>query len=183
MTASETITDLLARWPEGRDIHSRVMPLVYADLRHLATCLFARERRDHSLQATDLVGEAYIRLVDSGAFKSRKHFFGAAANIMRWKLLDYARRRGAARRWGNCERVEFDERCTPALRECDEILAMDQALCRLKSRNPRQAKLVQLRYFAGLSVEEAAEILHISVGTAKDEWHKAKYWLKEQLEV
>jgi RNA polymerase sigma factor (TIGR02999 family) len=183
MTASETITDLLARWPEGPEIHSRVMPLVYADLRHLASCLFAKERRDHTLQATDLVGEAYIRLVNSRSFKNRAHFFGAAANIMRWKLMDYARRRKSARRWGTCERVELDEQSSPAQKECGEILAMGQALRKLETLNRRQAELVKLRYFTGLSVQEAAEVLKISVATAKNDWFKARTWLKEQLEV
>src|ERR1035438_2921516 len=182
MTASDTVTDLLARWKEGPEIHSRVIPLIYADLRHLAGCLFRQERRDHTFQATDLVGEAYIRLVNGGPFKNRKHFFGAAANIMRWKLLDYARRRKAGRRWGACERVELDEQSCPAREECAEILAMDQVLCRLETLNPRQAELVKLRYFAGLSVQEAAEVLRITVGTAKHDWSKAKTWLKEHLE-
>src|SRR5580693_2509094 len=108
MTTSETLTELLAKWSEGADVHTRVMPLVYSDLRRLAGALFARERRDHTLQPTGLISEAYIRLVDGGPFQSRDHFFGAAANAMRQTLVDYARKRNAGKRWGALERVELD---------------------------------------------------------------------------
>ena len=182
MTASQSVTDLLARWPEGHEIHSRVMPLVYADLRHLARCLFAKERPDHTLQATGLVNEAYIRLVHGGPFESRKHFFGAAANAMRRTLVDHARRRGADKRGGGLERVELDERSASAQEECREILAMDDALNRLEDLDCRQYELVKLRYFAGLTLREAAEHLGIGLSTAKVDWSKAKIWLKEQFE-
>jgi RNA polymerase sigma-70 factor, ECF subfamily len=182
--APDSLTDLLEKWHEGDEIRGRVLPLVYNDLRHLAHCLFARERRPgHTLQATDLVGEAYIRLAQGGPFKNRNHFFGAAARIMEWKLLDYARRRKAAIRWGSCERVELDEDTASVQEECCEILTMSMALQQLARLNHRQARLVKLRYFAGLSVQEAACVLHIAVGTAKQDWLKAKKWLRAHLEA
>jgi len=169
MTASDSITDLLARWHEGQEVHSRVMPMVYADLRRLAGSLFAKERPDHSLQATGLVNEAYIRLVDGGPFESRGHFFGAAANAMRQTLVDYARRRMAYKRGGSFERVEWDELSAPEREECREILDMNQALDRLEALQPRGFQLVKLRYFAGLSLREAAETLGVSLSDSSVE--------------
>jgi len=183
-TTSESLTSLLAKWDQGDEIRSRILPIVYADWRRLARRLFAKERRKgHTLQATDLVGEAYLRLIKGGPFKSRNHFFGAAANIMEWKLLDHARRHKAGIRWGGCERVDLDENVASVQEECCEILAMSMALQQLEKRYPRKAQLVRLRYFAGLSVKEAASVLGIAVGTAKDDWQDAKKWLKARLEA
>lgn len=183
MEASDTVTDLLARWQEGHEVHSRVMPLVYADLRHLAGCLFAKERVDHTLQPTGLVSEAYIRLAGGGPFSSRNHFFGAAANAMRQTLVDYARRRDAEKRGGSLERVELNEQSASVNDECREILAMDKALATLAALDSRQAELVKLRYFAGLTLREAADALDVSLSTAKGDWLKAKTWLKTQIEM
>ena len=183
MSDSETLTELLAHWKEGHDVHARIMPLVYVDLRRLAGALFAKERPDHTLQATGLVSEAYIRLVDGGPFNSREHFFGAAANAMRQTLVDYARRRKAVKRGGEFERVELEDWSSVQAAECREILDMENALSRLEAIHSRRAELVKLRYFAGLSLEEAARVLEISPSTAKDDWTKAKQWLKEQFEV
>src|SRR5712691_886326 len=137
MTASATLTDLLAKWPEGHDVHARVMPLVYMDLRRLAGALFAKERPDHTLQATGLVSEAYIRLVDGRPFKSREHFFGSAANPMRETLVDYARRRNAVKRGSAFERVELHDSAAAQSEECGEILDMENALRRLETLHPR----------------------------------------------
>lgn len=181
---SERLTSLLARWDQGDEVRSRILPLVYADLRQLARRMFAKERRKgHTLQATDLVGEAYIRLIKRGPFESRNHFFGAAAKVMEWKLIDHARRHNAAIRWGGQERVELDEDAASVQEECCEILAMSMALQQLEKRHPRKARLVRLRYFTGLSVKEAAAVLGIAVGTAKDDWQDAKKWLKARLEA
>jgi RNA polymerase sigma factor (TIGR02999 family) len=178
-----TVTDLLAKWQEGPEIHSRVMPLVYADLRHLAGCLFSRERPDHTLQVTGLINEAYIRIANGGPFESHKHFFGAAANAMRQTLVDYARRRNAGKRWGSFERVALGDVIDAVQQECCEILTMDQLLRELEVRNPRQAELVKLRYFTGLTLREATQVLGVSLSTAKDDWSRAKEWLKEHLEM
>lgn len=181
MVLSQSVTELLSRWPEGHAVHARVMPLVYADLRRLAGCLFSKERPDHSLQATGLVNEAYIRLVTGGPFVSRKHFFGAAANAMRQALVDHARRRDTDKRGGSLERVELDDALPARCDEYREILAVDGALARLEVRSSRQYELVKLRYFAGLTLREAAETLDISLSTAKEDWSKAKAWMKQQL--
>lgn len=178
--SSESITELLGRWSEGAEVHARVMPLIYSDLRRLAGALFARERIDHTLQATSLVTEAYIRLVGSGPFEDRKHFFGAAANAMRQVLVDHARRHYAAKRGGLFEHVELNDQCSSTTEECTEILAIHGALSRLKALDWRQHELVKLRYFAGLTLREAADVLDISLSTAKEDWSKAKTWLKKQ---
>ena len=183
MTTPTPVTELLARWQEGPDIHSRVIPFVYEDLRRLAGRLFANERPDHTLQATGLVSEAYIRLADGGPFENREHFFGAAANAMRQTLVDYARRHNAGKRWASAERVELDDVSAPAEAECREILSMDQALRKLEDVSSRQAELVKLRYFAGLTLREAAQVLHVSYSTAKDDWTRAKAWLTKHLEM
>src|SRR5438093_107152 len=125
MTASETLTELLGQWKKGHEVHARIMPLVYVDLRRLAGALFVRERRDHTLQATGLVSEAYIRLVHGGPFKSREHFFGAAANAMRQTLVDYARRRKTVKRGGELERVDLEDWSSVQAAECREILDME----------------------------------------------------------
>jgi RNA polymerase sigma factor (TIGR02999 family) len=181
MNAAETLTELLVHWREGYEVHARILPLVYADLRRIAGGLSAKERTDHTLQATVLVNEAYIRLVAGGPFESRGHFFGAAANAMRHALVDYARRRAAVKRGGELVRVELEESIAAPSVECQQILDMDDALSCLQAIEPRQAELVKLRYFAGLSVREAAEALSISVSTAKDDWAKAKEWLEKRL--
>jgi RNA polymerase sigma factor (TIGR02999 family) len=183
MERSESVVELLGRWKEGPEVHARVMPMVYEDLRRLAGCLFARERPDHTLQATGLVNEAYIRMTDGGPFVSREHFFGAAANAMRQTLVDYARRRNAEKRWGTMERVELDETVPATEAECHEIVAMDRALTNLEKLNARQAQLAKLRYFTGLTLTEAASVVGIGLSTAKEDWSKAKAWLKENIEV
>jgi RNA polymerase sigma factor (TIGR02999 family) len=183
MNSPSTVTALLGRWHEGEEVHARVMPLVYANLRQIAGSLFGRERADHTLQPTGLVNEAYIRLVESGPFKSREHFFGSAANAMRQTLVDYARRHNAHKRGASFEHVELDEGLTAAQEECREILAMEQALSQLEKLYPRQAEIMKLRYFTGLTVEEAADVMNIRPTTVKDDWAKARRWLKEQLEA
>jgi RNA polymerase sigma factor (TIGR02999 family) len=179
LPSSESVTELLARWPEGPAIHARVLPLIYSDLRHLAGALFANEHGEHTLQATGLLNEAYVRLVGSGPFENRRHFFGAAAIAMRRALVDHARRREAARRGGGIEHVELDDQCASTTEERAEILAVDGALDLLKEREPRQHELVQLRYFSGLTLREAADVLGISLSTAKEDWRKAKAWLQK----
>jgi RNA polymerase sigma-70 factor (ECF subfamily) len=182
MTDSDTLTELLAQWQAGHDVHARILPLVYADLRRLAGGLTSKERLDHTLQPTGLVNEAYIRLVDGGPFNSRAHFFGAAANAMRRTLVDYARRRNAVKRGSLLVRVELNESCATQKEEWRQILDMEDALSRLEGIDTRQFELVKLRYFAGLSLREAAEVVGIGLSTAKADWAEAKKWLKEQFE-
>jgi RNA polymerase sigma-70 factor, ECF subfamily len=183
IASCENVTELLGRWSEGAEIHSRLMPLIYSDLRRLAGALFSRERADHTLQATSLVNEAYIRLVGSGPFEDRNHFFGAAANAMRRVLVDHARRHCSAKRGGMLEHVALDDQCASSTEECGEILAVHGALSRLEALDPRQHELVKLRYFAGLTLREAADVLGIGLSTAKEDWSEARAWLKKQFEM
>jgi RNA polymerase sigma factor (TIGR02999 family) len=166
-----------------------LLPLVYAELRKLAAARVAREGPGQTLQATALVHEAYLRLVGAGSagegFNNRGHFFGAAAEAMRRILIDRARRRQAAKRGGDLRRVELDAGAllaAPDDQAADDLLALDQALGQLEIEDPAKAQLVKLRYFAGLSIQEAADALGISPATAKRHWIYARSWLYGKLQ-
>ena len=167
-------SDLLHAWGEG-DMRARddLLPLVYSELRAQAARYLRRERRDHTLQPTALVHEAYVRLIGQTrvSWQNRAHFFGLAAEMMRRILVDHARKHQAAKRPGAAVRVAWDDRvgATPPL-DC-ELLLLDQALAELAARDPRQARIVELRYFGGLSEQEAAEVLTISRATVTRDWH------------
>lgn len=158
----------------------QLLPLVYAELRKLAAARMANESPDHTLQATALVHEAYLRLVGADTaphWNSRGHFFAAAAEAMRRILIDSARRRTSQKHGGQAERVNLDEACSMIAAPSDELLALDEALARLAQEDPTKAELVKLRYFAGLSVEEAAGVIGVSRATADRYWSYAKAWL------
>ena len=162
----------------------RLIPLVLDELRRLARLQLKREKLDHTLQPTALVNEAYIRLVGDQArdWQSRAHFIGVSASVMRRILIDYARRRCAKKRDApNGRSADVEE--FPALsdQQTEELLALNMALDKLEKMSPRQRQIVELRYFGGLSAEEAAEALHLSVITVKRDWLAAKAWLKGQL--
>lgn len=164
------------------------MPLVYDELRRLAASYIKRERPGQTLQATALVHEAYVRLIGekSQNFQNRNHFLAIAALSMRQILVQRARARKAAKRGGDPERITLDEQLLPApagasSQEID-LVALDEALERLAALDPRQAKVVELRYFGGLSVEEAADVLDISPATIKRDWTLARAWLKRELD-
>jgi RNA polymerase sigma factor (TIGR02999 family) len=181
-----TPSDLLARAATGDEkAVSRLMPLVYDELRRLAASYLRRERPGQTLQATALVHEAYVRLIGEKAhnWQNRTHFLAIAALSMRQILVQRARARKAAKRGGDPERIELDERLLKAPQGSDEIdlVALDAALERLASLNERQAKIVELRYFGGLGVEESAEALGISPATVKRDWTLARAWLKREL--
>jgi RNA polymerase sigma factor (TIGR02999 family) len=163
------------------------MPLVYDELRRVAARYIGRERRGQTLQATALVHEAFVRLVHEKArsFQNRAHFVAIAALSMRQILVERARRRRAAKRGGDPIRVTFDELAPAAAGRPDDIdvLALDEALTRLADIDATQAKLVELRYFGGLTIEETAEALHISPATIKREWAMARAWLKQELDT
>jgi RNA polymerase sigma factor (TIGR02999 family) len=157
-----------------------LLSLVYAELRKRAAALMAQERADHTLQPTALVHEAWLRLVDHSAhtWRNRAHFFACAAEAMRWVLVDHARRKLTQRRGGDFVRVDFSDAFAPlTFGATDELLALDGALVRLEKLHPAKAELVKLRYFAGLTFEEAAQMLGISVPTAKRHWAFARAWL------
>lgn len=178
------VTTLLHRLAGGdASAAEEVVPLIYRELRQLAAHYMARERRDHTLQTTALVHEAYLRLVDQrqANWKNRAHFYGAAAGIMRRILVDRARARRADKRGGDAHRVELDETFASSGEHPDEIIRLDTALTRLAERSPRQVRIVELRFFAGLSVEETAEALAVSPKTVKRDWTVARAWLHREL--
>lgn len=180
-------TELLKKATDGDDkAVSSLMPLVYDELRRLAASYIRRERPGQTLQATALVNEAYIRLISERAhnFQNRTHFLAIAALSMRQILVQRARRRDAAKRGGDPERITLDERLLPAGSAGPgdvDVLALDAALERLAALDERQAKVVELRYFGGLTVEETADALGISSATVKRHWTLARAWLRREL--
>ena len=174
------VSDLLRAWGQG-DAQARddLLPLVYAELRAQAVRYMRRERQDHTLQPTALVHEAYVRLIGQArvSWQNRAHFFGLAAEMMRRILVDHARKHQAAKRSGVAMKVAWDDRAgaTPPL-DC-ELLLLDQALAELSARDPRQARVVELRYFGGLSEQEVAEVLTVSRATVTRDWNVARAWL------
>lgn len=160
------------------DAPAALLEQVYAELRALARAKMAREQAGHTLQPTALVHEAWLRLGDQ-PFENRAHFFSAAAEAMRRILIESARRKLAARHGGDMQRTELDRISVPAAApdKSDDLLALDEALEELSAADERKARLVKLRYFVGLSIEEAAKVLGVSVPTAKRDWTYAKAWL------
>ena len=184
-TAVKDITPILGKIEAGDPTAAEeLLPLVYEALRKLAATKLAQEKPGQTLQATALVHEAYIRLVDVETVQrwdSRGHFFAAAAEAMRRILVDSARRRESLKRGGNVAQVDMPELVAPAIDERLDVLALDDALRQLESQHPEKARLVKLRFFAGCSLEEAAEYLGISRATAQRNWAYARAWLYGQL--
>jgi RNA polymerase sigma factor (TIGR02999 family) len=186
-TPSSDVTQLLVAWGAGdQAAGERLLPAVYAELRRQAARAMRRESSEHTLQATALVHEAYLRLVDQRrvVWRNRAHFFGVAAQVMRRILVDHARGRHAAKRGGAFRQVtvgDADVAVTPAADHGVDVLALHEALERLASLDPDQARLVELRYFGGLSIEETAEALGVSPATVKREWAIARAWLRREL--
>ena len=183
------VTHLLDKAASGdREAAADLLPLVYDELRRLAAARLADEKPGHTLQPTALVHEAYLRLVGGRAdarYTGRAHFFAAAAAAMRRILIDHARRKHRARRGGGMKRVELDElgdvEMVAESGGADELEALDGALARLAAADPRKAELVRLRYFAGLTLEQAAELLGISRATADRHWAFARAWLYDAM--
>jgi RNA polymerase sigma factor (TIGR02999 family) len=181
--AREHISQVLADWakrdPTARD---RLLPIVYQELRRLAHRHMRGERKGHTLQTTALVNEVYLRLVGVDALRGRDrvHFFAMAATLMRRVLVDYARRRGREKRGGGVSVTSLDENAIVP-REGVDVVALDAALERLAAVDPQQSRVVELRFFAGLSVEETADTLGVSPATVKRDWATAKLWLYREL--
>ncbi len=178
------VSRLLAEGGLGRsDDLDRLMPLVYRELRRIATRQMRGERAGHTLQPTALVHEAFLRLVEQNPdnFQNRAQFFGVAAQLMRRLLVDHTRRRRAAKRGIPVTLNEEIYQRGPGVDQTEEILAVDEVLTRLAELDPRQARVVELRYFGGLSVEETAEAMGIATRTVKLDWAMAKGWMKSQL--
>jgi RNA polymerase sigma-70 factor (ECF subfamily) len=179
------VTTLLHAWSAGdRGALNEMMPAVYAELHRLARAHLRGERVDHTLQATALVNEAYLKLVDQTRvqWQNRAHFFGTAAQLMRRILVDHTRERRAAKRGGAAVRIELDEALAMAEARDIDLIALDAALSRLEQLDSRQGELVVLRFFGGLTIDEAAEALRISLATAKRDWATAKIWLRRELD-
>lgn len=181
---SGDVTQLLVDYSNGkREALDVLTPLVYGELRNLAARYLRRERSDHTLQSTALVHEAYLRLIDQNQvrWQNRAHFFGVAAQMIRRILVDHARTKHAQKRGGNAQKLSLDEAIgLPEQRDLD-IIALDDALKLLAELDAQQSKVIELRFFGGLSIEETAEALGISPATVKREWVTARAWLLRQL--
>ncbi len=182
--AGNDITDLLDRWSEGDpEALELLMPLVFDDLRRLARKFLAEESAWHTLQPTALVNEAYLHLAGRRkvSWENRIQFFGFLATVMRRILVDHARLRGTAKRGAGTLRVPLDEVLREPSAQDPEITALDEALEELAELDERQARIIELRYFAGLTIEEVAKVLDVSASTVKREWTTARWWLLRQL--
>jgi RNA polymerase sigma factor (TIGR02999 family) len=181
------VTRLLLDLSGGsREAMDRLLPAIYGELRRIAQERLRRERDDHTLSTTDLVHEAYLRLVDVTRvqWRDRAHFYAAAAGVMRRLLVDWARAKHAEKRGGDARAISLDGMAgegPAAPTRPEELLALDEALDRLRARSERQARVVECRYFAGLSIEETAEALGVSATTVKDDWRIARAWLYREL--
>lgn len=184
MTSPASITQLLIKWRHGDQAAlDELLPQVYGELRRLANYYLRRERPDHTLQPTALVHEAYLRLVDATGidWQNRAHFFGIAAVRMRHILVEHARSRQAAKRGGGEYRLSLGEADQLAEKRDVNLLALDDALQRLEGLDAQKARVVELRYFGGLTIEETAEVLQVSPATVKRDWSMARAWLRSEL--
>jgi RNA polymerase sigma factor (TIGR02999 family) len=179
------ITLLLDEWRNGRDdAFDELFAAAYGELRSLAASYMRRERPDHTLQTTALVNEAYVKLVglENARPESRLHFFAVAAKIMRQILVDHARARGNEKRGGKAARVALDDAVAATPAPALDLLALDEALDRLAAFDERKGRVVELRFFGGMTIEETAEILGVSFNTAVRDWELARAWLYRELE-
>jgi RNA polymerase sigma factor (TIGR02999 family) len=185
MTPSpKSISQLLFEWREGDEkAFDRLIPLVYQELRRLARHYMRRERPGHTFQTADLVNEAYLRLVDHKGmhWQNRAHFYAVAAQAMRRILVDHARSRSSLKKGGGIQMVGFEQVATTPEKQAAELIALDEALDNLASIDPRKSKVVEMRYFGGMTVEETAEALGVSPVTVMRDWSTAKAWLLRAL--
>lgn len=178
------ITELLVAWNHGDQAAlAQLTPLVYRELHRLAHSYLAGERHGHMLQTTALVNEAFVRLIDwqQVEWQNRAHFFGVSATLMRHILVQFAREQQAAKRGGQAIQVSLSEAAAISTRHNPDLVKLDDALTTLEKLDPRQARTVELRFFGGLSLEEAAEVLRVSVSTVRRDWRLAQAWLHQQL--
>jgi RNA polymerase sigma factor (TIGR02999 family) len=178
------VTQLLQSWSEGnQEALDKLVPLVHAELHRLARHYMSNERPGHTLQTTELVNEAYVRLIDwkNVRWQNRAHFFGVAAQIMRRILVDFARSRASAKKGGGTQYVSLSEAMTISPERGEDLIALDDALESLAELDARKSRIVELRFFGGLSVEETAEVLKISARTVMRDWGLAQAWLYREL--
>ena len=182
-TDSTEVTVLLQRIEAGdRAAADQLVPLLYGELRRMAGAFLRHERPGHTLQPTALVNEAYLKLVDQNVqWQNRSHFFGVASQLMRRILVDYARNHQAAKRGGGAGKVSLDEAMIVSPENAGDVLLFDEILSRLSDVDPQLVRVVELRVFAGLSIEEAAAALDVSPATVKRNWSMAKAWLAQEM--
>lgn len=184
MTPPNEVTQLLLKWRQGdRQALEQLLPLLYGELRQLAGGFLRRERSDHTLQATALVNEAYLRLVDQTLpdFQNRAHFFGVAAKAMRRILVEHARARGAAKRGGGADKVPVEDVPLQTPARDPEILDLEDALLRLEEADPRKARVIELRFYGGMTIEEIAQAEGLSTATVGRELRFAEAWLRREI--
>lgn len=183
--APHDVTQLLVNWSQGDQAAlNDLMPLVYQELRRLAAGYLRRERSDHTLQSTALVHEAFLRLIDQNRiqWQNRAHFFGVAAQMIRRILVDHARTQNRVKRGAGAPKLSLDEAIALPNSGSDvDLVSLDDALSRLAALDPQQSRIVELRFFAGLSIDETAEVVGVSPATVKREWTMAKAWLYQNL--
>jgi len=183
-TPSNPIDELLAEWGRGNvDARDALMPVVYDELRRLARRHLWNERPDHTLQSAALVNEAYLRLAGQKTpqWRNRAHFFGVAAQLMRHILVDHARGRQAAKRGGGATRLTLDADVSADEKPAIDLVTLDDALDRLAALDAQQARVIEMRFFGGLSIEETAVVLDVSSATVKRDWVTARAWLRREL--
>ena len=184
-SSPQEITQLLVNWADGDQAAlDKLMPLVYAELHRLAHHYMSRERPGHTIQTTALVNEAYLKLIDQRNmhWQNRAHFFAIAAQLMRRILVDHARSHAYAKRGGGARNVSLDEVADRLPMRASEIVALDEALAGLEQIDLRQSRIVELRFFGGLTIKETAEVMGLSPATIKSEWRTARAWLYHQLD-
>ncbi len=182
--ASSEATQILAEMAAGdRSAAQRLLPMIYDEFRSLAARYLGRERAGHTLEPTALVHEAYMRLVDQSRvnWQGRTHFFAVGAQLMRRILVDHARHKGRAKRGGGRARITLDEHVAISPQRDEDLLALDEALQKLAQVDPRQAQVVELRFFGGLSVDEVAQVLGVSKRTVESDWTMVRAWLRREL--
>jgi RNA polymerase sigma factor (TIGR02999 family) len=182
--SQKQITELLVAWGNGdSSALEKLTPLVYHELHRLARRYMGRERPGHTLQTSALVNEAYIRLIDwkNVEWRSRAHFFAVSAQVMRRILVDFARSRGYAKRGGRAHQVSFEEAMIVSEQRGEDLVALDEALNALAQLDGRQSRVVELKFFGGLNLDEIAEVLEVSVGTVRRDWSLARAWLHREL--
>lgn len=183
-TSSDEVTRLLRDWGNGnQQALEKLVPLIYSELRQIAHKCLYRERPGHTLQTTALVHEAYLKLIDQrdARWQNRAHFFAIASQAMRRILIDNARRHTAVKRGGPVENLPLDEAANISLEPDPILLPLDEALTKLAEIDPQQSRIVELRFFGGLTIEETAEVMSSSIDTVKREWAMARAWLRQTM--
>lgn len=186
METKESATQLLINWGNGNSSAlDRLIPIVYGELQNIAHRFLVYERKDHTLSTTELVHEAYLKLVDQrqATWRNRTQFFAIAAQSMRRILINYARQHKAQKRGGDKVRITLHEELIPGYKQEENLLALDESLKRLEQLDKRMLQIVEYRFFAGLSIEETAGVLDISPATVKRDWRTAKAWLLQDLQI